>query len=114
MSIPIKIPIVDGAPLPFFDLQIVLESITYTLQFRWNVRLAAWFMDVLNEAGDTYLIAGVRIVVGWPLAAYRNKTVPPGQFIALDTVDGHVDPQLTDFGLRVKLWYLTAAELGLV
>lgn len=111
--ITVNIPLVDGAPLPFFDMQLALEGVTYTLQFRWNVRLEAWFLDVLDEAASEYLIAGLRLVVNWPLTAYRDTTVPPGQFLVLDSTGSDTDPALNDLGTRVKILYLMSTELGL-
>lgn len=110
--IELSIPLSEGAPLPFFDVQYVLDAVTYTLQFRWNARLEAWFFDVLDEAAATYLVAGVRVVVGWPLTAYRDLIVPPGQFVAIDTTNSDTDPALTDLGIRVKLYYITAEDLA--
>ena len=105
------IPIEPGSA--FFDLQVELDGELYTLEFRWNVRLGAWFMAVLDAPGENILYAGARLVCNWPLFAYRADRKPPGALVALDTTGECVDPALEDLGVRVQLVYYTAAELGL-
>jgi hypothetical protein len=99
--------------LPFFDLQTELEGVTYTLQFRWNVRASRWFLDVLDAEGAKVLVASVKLVADYPLAIYRSDRQPRGCFFAADTGGGGVDPGINDLGKRVQLYYLTAAELGI-
>lgn len=109
----IPIPLIEGAPLPFFDMVVPLDGVNYTLQFRWNVRASAWYLDVLDEPGTTVLLAGLKIVADWPLAAYTTARQPPGLFVAVDSSGANIDPTLEDFGVRVNLLYFTATELGL-
>lgn len=110
----IEIPLSEGAPLPFFDVQAVLDGVTYTLQIRWNVRASSWYMDVLDEAGGTVVAggAGHRLVANWPLGAYRTGRQPPGAFLCEDTSGQDLDPALADLGTRCRLLYFTASELG--
>jgi len=100
--------------LTYFSLLVPLDGVNYTLQFRWNLRENAWYMDVLNEAGDTVLIGGIAIVVSYPLASQFTGRSPPGIFAATDTTGENVDPGINDLGDRVKLFYVTAAELAAV
>lgn len=100
---------------PFFDLQVVLDGETYTLEFRWNVRLAAWFMTVYDSEGETALIPDQRLVVDYPLGTFISSRKPTGVFVALDThgVFGEgEDPDFDDLGNRVQLLYVSASELG--
>lgn len=113
MPLTIDIPLSEGAPLPNFDMQAALEGVTYTLSFRWNVRWNAWYLDVLDEAGDNYIVAGIKLVADWPLSTYTVDRQPPGAFITVDSTGQGVDAALTDLGVRVSLLYFTAAELGL-
>lgn len=100
--------------LPFFDLQAVLDGTTYTLQFRWNVRCSAWFMDVLDETADNVLVGGLQLVVDFPLGVYQTGRNPPGVFMLIDASGLGLDPGINDLGQRVRLLYFTAAALGLV
>lgn len=111
MPLEINIPLAQGEPLPNFEMQVVLEAVTYTLRIRWNDRLEAWFMTLLDEGAETILIAGMRLVVSWPINAYRSGSKIPGVFILFDTTGQDLDPQLNDLGVRVKLYYLTSTDL---
>ena len=102
--------IVFVADSTYFDFQATLDGTTYTHRCRWNVRLGAWFMDVLNDAGDTVLLAGLRLVASWPLAVYQVGRQPGGVYACIDTSGANLDPQIDDFGTRVELWYWTQAE----
>lgn len=112
MSVEIKIPQIEGAPPAWFDMQITLESVTYTLEFKWNKRLGAWFLHVLDEGATEVLIAGMRVVVNWPLNAYRSGNALPGLIVAYDTRQENTDPGLADLGRRVRLFYYTSTELN--
>jgi hypothetical protein len=106
---PSQIPL--RTDLLYYNLQIPLEGVTYTLQFRWNERAQGWYMDILDEAGITMYVAGTRIVVDYYMLAFVTGRQPGGVFVAVDTSGGGVDPGLTDLGDRVKLLYYTLAEL---
>lgn len=112
----VLIPIVrETDDTAHFDLQATLDGVTYTLEFRWNVRLGAWFMHVLDADGVTPYQLGVRLVVDWPLGKYISGRRPTGVFIALDTGSpiGHgEDPGFDDLGSRVQLHYVPLSELG--
>jgi hypothetical protein len=97
----------------FYDLQVNLEDVTYTLQFRWNVRLGAWFMSIFDEQGTTPILVGLRLVADWPLGAYNTGRNPPGVFVAHDTSSQGIDPGVDDLGSRVQLVYFSSTELGL-
>lgn len=114
MPLRIEIPLSEGAPLPFFDFQVPLDGATYTLQIRWNVRASSWYMDVLNEQSDVVYIAGLRLCADWPLAAYNTGRRPEGGFVLVDSAGEGADPDIASLGVRHRLMYFTAAELGLV
>jgi hypothetical protein len=99
--------------LSLYDLQVVLEDVQYTLQFRLNVRMGAWFMSVLDGEGVVPIMTGARIVVNWPLWAYFTGRDPAGAFVAVDTASTGADPGPDDMGARVQLVYYSSEELGL-
>ena len=111
----VTIPIVrDADDASHFDMQAVLDGVTYTLEFRWNVRLGAWFMNVLDADGEEARLLGLRLVADYPLAANIADRTPPGVFLALDTgaaVGSGEDPGFDDLGSRVQLMYIPKAEL---
>lgn len=113
MPFKIEIPLSEGAPLPFFDLQTSLENVTYTLEFRWNVRANSWFMRVLDETGSTVIQGDHKLVANWPMGAYVSNRQPPGAFVVVDSAGAGADPDVASLGVRHKLLYYTSTELGL-
>lgn len=107
---PLVIPLPSG--LPNFDVQADLDGTTYTLALRWNVRLGAWFLRVLDAQGVVVLLGDQRLVADFPLAAYVTGRSPPGFLAAVDTSGAGMDPGFDDLGSRVILRYTTAAELA--
>ena len=96
--------------LTHYDEQITLDGVTYTLEFRWNTRAAAWFMNILTEQGDP-ITAGIRIVVDMPLGLRSSDTrKPKGLLFAVDTSGERREPVIDDFGTRVVLLYHPLAE----
>lgn len=94
-----------------YSMQVVLDGLTYTMEFRWNTRDAAWFLDLATEDG-TPVASGVRVVVGFPLCArVTGANRLPGVLIARDTSGRGIGPGLADLGDRVKLLYFTRDEL---
>ncbi len=107
---PVGIPL--RSDLTFFDLVIPLDAVNYTLQFRWNLREGAWYMDVLDDTGTTILMAGIKLVVDYALGIQFADRSPPGFFMMLDTSGKGDDPGISDLGARCKLIYWTAADLA--
>lgn len=103
--------------LPYFDIQVSLEDITYTLVFRFNTRERSWYMDIHSEAGE-FIALSIKVVIDAPLAKRsQNPLLPPGVFIAEDTSSARMDPsydpviQRGDLGDRVLLLYFESTEL---
>ena len=99
--------------LPYFSLQVSLDDVVYTLTFRWNDRLSAWFMDIGNEDTSVTYSSGLRVVVGYPMAANSAGRLPPGALIFVDMQGTDADPGIDELGQRVQLLYFSVVELGL-
>lgn len=94
-----------------YDMQIVLDNVSYTLEFQWNFREESWYMRVLTEAGDE-IQSNIKVVVEWSLGARCvDARWPKGQFVAVDTTLTATNPGIADLGDRVQLWYFTYAEV---
>lgn len=108
----INLPAPQDPPLSDFTVGVDLEGASYTLRFRWHVTDGYWYLRVLDDPGQTVLMADIRVVANWPL--YRSRTVrtPPGALIAFDTTGNGIAPGLADFGSRVLLYYATEAEVA--
>jgi hypothetical protein len=107
---PVVIPL--RVDFPEYDLQVVLDDVTYSLSFRWNGREEAWYMDVRTEL-EVDIWNGIKIVVG-PKLGKRCVDVrfPPGALVAVDTTGSDVGPGLEDLGGRVQLLYYNEVELA--
>lgn len=111
---PVVIPL--RSDLPHFDLQVVLSDTVYTLEFKWNQREGAWYMDVRTEDGEP-IVSGVKVVVDFPLARRsQDPRRPAGALVAIDTTERQRDPrwdaelQVGDLGDRVQLLYFEPDE----
>ena len=114
---PINIPL--RSDLPHFDLQAVLSGVVFTLEFKWNTRERAWYLNVQSETGDD-VINGVKLIVDFPLGRRTpSRARPAGVLIAVDTSDAGQNPgwddvaQKGDLGNRVQLLYYEPAEARL-
>lgn len=94
--------------LTHYDMQVVLDEISYTLEFRWNTREQAWYMSLGTEAGDP-IRSSIKIVVGFPIGG-RLLNGPPGRFLAFDTTNFDRNPGIKDLGDRVMFIYFTQDE----
>lgn len=96
---------------PRYQIEVELDGSSYLFDFEWNDRAESWFLDVSSQNG-TKLIAGIRVVVGFPLwNRYRNPELPSGDLSAVDTSGANLDPKLEDLGDRVALVYTPFSEI---
>lgn len=93
-----------------YDQRTQLEGVEYLLQFRYNLRRELWTFSILALDG-TDILTGQTIHVG---IALNRRAVggPPGIFMALSETDDIASPMFDELGLRVKLCYLSAAEVA--
>lgn len=93
-----------------YDQRTQLDGTEYIFQFRYNLRRELWSFSIVALDG-TYLLTGQTVHVG---IALNRRAVggPPGIFIAMSETDDISSPTLQELGERVKLCYLTAAEVA--
>lgn len=97
--------------LPHYQFEAELDGTNYQLEFRWNDRAAAWFLEVRDSSG-TPLLSGRRVCLNsFTLRRFRGLGLPPGELLCYDTSGTNTDPGLNDLGGRVRLLYFTAAEM---
>lgn len=98
----------DGAP--YYSFTLLLEDVTYELEFRWVERAAAWFMAI-SDAGGALLLASRRLVLGVPITMrFKNPALPPGDFYLYDSSGKDIEAGLYDLGSRVLLLYTEGAD----
>lgn len=87
------------------------SDVAYLIDFRWNVRDLAWFMDVY-DVNEIPIRTGIKVVVGTYIG--RASTLAPfkdGVFLASDTSGATLDAGFDDFGTRVRLSYIQSFDL---
>ena len=93
-----------------YDQRTQLEGVEYLFQFRYNLRRELWTFSIQDIDG-TDILTGQTVHVGIPLNR-RAVGGPPGLFIAISETDDLESPTFHELGARVKLCYLTAAEVA--
>lgn len=107
----IQIPtLTDGTVT--YEQRTELDGTEYLLSFQWNPRRDKWALSI-NALDGTDVLTGQNVCLNIPLNR-RAVGGPPGVLICLPAAEGDFEPPgLVDFGTRVALWYLNAADLEL-
>lgn len=112
----LRIPIIRGAnDTSFFKLNVTLENVSYTLEFRWNERDSFWYMSVLNSDATLIYLAGHRLVADWGIGRSHVDRTPPGLFVLRDTarpIGTGEEAGFDDFGNRHQLYYVPFADIA--
>jgi len=93
-----------------YDQRTQLEGVEYLFQFRYNFRRELWTFSIQALDG-TDILTGQTVHVNIPLNR-RAVGGPPGLFLAISETDDLESPTLQELGDRVKLCYVTAAEVA--
>lgn len=103
------IPVFPGEPL--YKERIRLEGRDYILKFDWADREQRFYMSIMDQ-DENPLLMGVKIIPNWGLISrhHFNLGLPPGELIALDLEQGGAPPTMTDFGVRVRMFYYASTE----
>lgn len=116
--------------VPHFDITVELDSIIYTLEFYWNSREQNYYLTI-KDSDDVVIVSSIKVVIYYPLRGrVKDDRLFTGALLAVDSTAGGIDPIWTDgidkyyadtvqkipgygdLGARVKLYYLTGAELA--
>jgi hypothetical protein len=92
-----------------YDQRTQLEGVEYLFALRYNFRRELWTFSIQALDG-TPILTGQTVFVGIILNR-RAVGGPPGILMAISETDNIDPPQLQELGTRVKLCYLTAAEV---
>ncbi len=97
---------------PAYSESVVLEGEPFRLSFIWNTRGEYWSMTISDKHGDV-LLDGLKIVLGFELIEeYADGRLPPGALLAVDTTGTLERIGRDDLGAKVKLFYITSAEMA--
>ncbi len=92
--------------------RVSFDGVDYQLDFAWNGRSNAWFISLLDIAGNP-LVLSVKLVSNRPLFRrfHHIPGVPPGELVSFDgskTIDCAGYSQLNN---GCDVIYITAAEV---
>ena len=97
--------------LDYYSMTVSLAEVDYRLSFAFNTRDSRWYMDVA-QADGTVLVSGTPIVVDMPLLLrFTDTDLPAGYLVATDATGAGLEPVKDDFGDRVQLIFIPAADL---
>lgn len=97
--------------VPHYTFEIDLDGKTFGFEFLWNGRSGAWYFTITDAVG-TVLLAGRKVVLGFPLLnRFRDPRLPAGDLAAIDTSGQYLEAGLNDLGKRVKLLYTSADDI---
>lgn len=90
-----------------------LDGIFFWLRLVWNVRESIWTFGI-SDSDDAALAHGLAVRVETDmLRGIRGQVgLPPGAIVPIDTSGSQTDPGRDDLGDRVRLVYLTQAEVA--
>ncbi len=105
----VEIPVTSDATEA--ALYVALDDVVYRLLVTWDERAAQWVLDLYTE-DDVPIAVGVPILVDFPLLRPTlHARAPLGVLWPRDTSGMGLDPGRYDLGVRVKLYYLSHAEV---
>ncbi len=94
-----------GNTLPYYKFKITLSSVTYTLNFRYNGRMARWILEIQDPSGNQ-ILSGLPILIQRSLTGqYSTLAVPIGTIFATDDTGKDTQPTQYSFGTDHTLWY---------
>ncbi len=97
-----------------YSIEVELDDTAYVLEFYWNARDSAWYMDIYLD--DELILAGIKLVPKYALLhqfAYLDG-LPDGEFCIVDNdtdSDYSEDLDFDNFGDRYVLVYVTNDEI---
>lgn len=107
----LNLPAPQTPPIPDFTVGADLDG-ALTLRFRYNTSDGYWYIRVLDDPGQTVLMADRRVVADAPLYRASPVRTPPGVLVAFDTTGQGLAPGLSELGGRVQIIYATPDELA--
>lgn len=103
------IPIQQGEPN--YRIGIAIQGVAYLMDVRWNVRDAAWYLDLYDQ-NEKPIRTGLKCMLGTYLGRTCNQSpFTDGVFRVCDTSGVGRDATFDDFGGRVQLVFIPTLDL---
>ena len=98
--------------VPFYLQETTLDGRSYLLEFRWNERESAWYLNIYTDLGSL-ISAGNKLCLDWPVARLSNHIdMYPGFIIPMDNTGSKAEPTFSSLGRSVKLYYFDGEEVS--
>ncbi len=104
----LQLPVSSGSGK--YEFKTTLDSVKYTLAFRYNTRAGRWIMDI-KTGGGVIIVAGIPLLAGCDFLAQFQAydDLPHGNLFLLNLVDENESPDRDNLGTDVLLMYQEAA-----
>lgn len=97
--------------LPFYSEQVNMDGTFFTLNFKWNRRDSAWYLDIYTEEGAAVLL-GHKLVVNFsPTRRLASGVAPRGEIFIVELSGTDDEANFDDLGTRVIASYFTHDEM---
>src|ERR1700733_326462 len=97
------VPVINT--LPWYKFKITLSGVIFTLNMRYNGRMARWMLDVLDPSGNPILM-GMTVLIQRNLTGqYVPLPLPEGILFATDDTGQDTQATIYSFGSDHTLWY---------
>lgn len=90
--------------VPWYTFRITLAAVRYTLELRYNIRMARWILNIMNANGDPILM-GAPLLIQRRLTQYPARGLPPGDMFVVDNSGKGTQPTLSSFLTDHQLIY---------
>ncbi len=96
---------------PFYSFSTSLDGTQYIFDVRWNGRAEQWFYDLKDEDGVA-IRSGIRVAL-WSFSNRRivDARAPTGLIMPAGPLDDFTEPTFDSLGVKVLVYYYTAAEV---
>lgn len=103
--------------IPFFNVnsyfreEVILDDVSYLLDFGWNERYQQWDLSILLP-DETVILSGIKLVLNYQLFdTFEYLALPPGELYCVDTTEKETEVTRDNLGDTVQLVYIPEAEL---
>lgn len=93
----------------FYAIEIELDGVIFKLQFKFNNRDSAWYLDIL-DIDENHLRSGIRVVNDWALLRlWKQVSRPAGEIIPVADEQQSGPAGVDELGASVILTYVGEA-----
>lgn len=98
--------------MPYYKTSVVLDNVSYTLQFIWSTRSECWYVDFYSDS-NTLIVAGIKLCTMTEMIhRFGSSFLPNGYLMPMFTNNFNIDKKISfdDIPDNVSLFYMTKEE----